>query len=311
MSSALFASPIDARTAPTAVLRAFGEAFRREVGAEVGEAGGDARSGRARTPTPTRRDCRSSRRGARRSRGAARVSTSEYGIGVPVRSQTLNATAPPHRASIARSVDADERRAVGVAKGAQVVDEIARELRHVRGQPRHPDFVEQIEAGVERGDAEEVRRAVFEAFVARAKEMRVGGDGCVHHRSAGEPRAAQTRQRVAPRDQRAEAGRIAEEFVERERREIGRTAAQAQRVTRDERRDVEQDVEAEGARFRDEIERMLDAGEIRLRRKRDQPFPMQRRLGEQQLRIEQAQIGDRAAGSERARRRAARIRGCR
>lgn len=128
-------------------------------------------------------------------------------------------------------------------------------------------------------------------FVTLAKTMRVGGDGRVHHRSAGEPRTAQTRQRVAPRHERAEAGRISEEFVERERREISRTSPQAQRVTRDERGGVEQNVEAEGARFRDEIERMLHAGKIRLRRKRHQPFPIQRRLGQQQLRVQQKQLG--------------------
>src|SRR5205807_30381 len=82
-----------------------------------------------------------------------------------------------------------------------------------------------------RGDGEKVRRAVCEAVVMQTKKMGIGGNGRVYDRSAGEPRTVQTRQRIAPRHERAEAGRIAEEFVERERREIGGTSAKTQRVT--------------------------------------------------------------------------------
>ena len=181
----------------------------------------------------------------------ARASTSAYGIGVPSRSQTLNAIGAAAVASIARAVDAHERRAVARGEASRSSSIKSR--------------VSACTCAVRRGIPTSSSRSNPASSAAMPRksgvpssnpswrgrrQMRVGGDRRVQHRSAGEPRAAQARQRVAPRDQRADAGRIAEEFVERERREVGRDIAKAERVARHERRDVEQNVEAEGVRVR-------------------------------------------------------------
>ena len=136
------------------------------------------------------------------------------------------------------AVDACERDTVRVAQRGELAEEERRELHDVRGKQRHADFVEQRETGGERSDAKEVLRAVFETFVVRAQAMRIALNRCVGDRSSCEPWPAKTRERVVPRDERAEAGRIAEELVERERGEIGGAVAETERVTRRERRGV-------------------------------------------------------------------------
>ena len=103
--------------------------------------------------------------------------------------------------------------------------------------------------------------------------MAVRGDGRVNERAAGEPRPAQAGQRVAARDEGAESGGIAEEFVERERGKVGGTVAQAQRVAGSECRDVHQHVEPSRLRLGDERQRMPHAREVRLRRKGEQSRP--------------------------------------
>src|SRR5947209_11256397 len=95
MSSALLASPIETRTAPTAVsvhsakrsgvkslLR-----FARQAATRIASSAKAASDAPGLQKQPPRTDTLARR---------ARVSTSEYAIGVPLRSQTLNATAPPH-----------------------------------------------------------------------------------------------------------------------------------------------------------------------------------------------------------------------
>ena len=65
---------------------------------------------------------------------------------------------------------------------------------------------------------------------SKAEAVRVRVDRGVEDRASGEPRALQSRQCVATRDQRAQSGRIAEEFVERERDKVRGRLAQAERV---------------------------------------------------------------------------------
>ena len=172
----------------------------------------------------------------------------------------------------------------------QRVKERARQRRDVFGDTRELHFLEQVEAGVERGDAEEVRRAVLERFVARAEAVRVDRGRHVEHRAAGEPRAAQFGERVAPRDERAEAGRIAEEFVERERGEVGEAVAQRDRLARRECGDVEQHVESVRVRMLDERERVPHAGEVRLRGKGEKAAVARRFVRDDRLRAGEAEL---------------------
>ena len=101
------------------------------------------------------------------------------------------------------------------------------QLADVGGEAKHFHFIEQGETGFEGGDAEEVRGAVFEGLVSGFELVRAVGDGDVFDRAAGEPGAAQFRERVVARDQGADAGGVAEEFVERERDIIDGTLAKA------------------------------------------------------------------------------------
>ena len=93
-----------------------------------------------------------------------------------------------------------------------------------------------------RSDSEEVEGAVFEGFMARAQTMRVR----LH------------------RDQCAEAGRIAEEFVERERGKVRLALAKAESVARRECGNFEQHIESAVVRFFDKRERVPNSGEVRL-----------------------------------------------
>jgi hypothetical protein len=75
-----------------------------------------------------------------------------------------------------------------------------------RWQARHGDFVEQREARLQCGDAEEVGRAVFEAVRTPAQPMAQRVDRRVEHCAAREPRSLETLERFAARDERAQAG---------------------------------------------------------------------------------------------------------
>jgi hypothetical protein len=73
----------------------------------------------------------------------------------------------------------------------------------VRGEAGHAHSFEEVEAGAEGGDGQEVRGAVFEGFVAGAEAVGVGGHGRIEHGSAREPGALQPGQGVAAGDERA------------------------------------------------------------------------------------------------------------
>ena len=70
---------------------------------------------------------------------------------------------------------------------------------------------------------------------------------------------------VAPGEQRADAGRVAEHLVEGDRDEVGLPGREVEPTRRHERGAVEQHVPAPLLRRRDPLERVLDAGEVRLR----------------------------------------------
>src|SRR5712671_3911926 len=94
MSAALFAMPIDARTAPTAVLVHSAKRsgvksaprVSRQVAIRLASSAKAASEAPGLQKQPPRRETLAR---------LARASTTVYGIGVPPRSQTLKATAPP------------------------------------------------------------------------------------------------------------------------------------------------------------------------------------------------------------------------
>src|SRR5947209_11158024 len=94
MSSPLFANPIEARTAPTAVLehsaKRSGVKFEPRVARQAAMRVGSSAKADSDAPGLQKQPPRSETFARR-----TRVSTRAYGIGVPVRSQTLNAIAPP------------------------------------------------------------------------------------------------------------------------------------------------------------------------------------------------------------------------
>ena len=87
-----------------------------------------------------------------------------------------------------------------------------------------------------------------------------------HDRAAGEPRSLELGERVAAREQAADAGRPAEHLVERERDEVRMPDAQVEPVGRDVGGGVEQHVPAVRVGLLDPLQRVLDAGEVRLGR---------------------------------------------
>jgi hypothetical protein len=99
-------------------------------------------------------------------------------------------------------------------------------------------------------------------------------------RAAGEPRPLELGERVRAGDQAADAGRPAEHLVEGERDVVGVPAAEVEPVGRHVRRRVEQDVPAVCVRLLDPVERVLDAGEVRLRGIGEQVVVIAGRLGQ-------------------------------
>ena len=140
---------------------------------------------------------------------------------------------------------------------------------------------------------------------ARRQHVPLSLHGGEVHRAAGEPRAAQAGQRVVADQQTADAGRIAEHLVERDRDEVRPHHAQIEAVGRHERRRVEQHVPAARVRRLDEAQRMLDARrnstapETRTGwRARDRPAPEARSVAgdvDAQLRHGQRRVVDRRA----------------
>ena len=84
-------------------------------------------------------------------------------------------------------------------------------------------------------------------------------------RAAGEPRPAQQRQRVLAHQQRADTRRIAEHLVEGQRHEVRPHLAQIERVGRHESCSIQHHAPARGLGLADDLQRMLDAREVRLR----------------------------------------------
>lgn len=120
------------------------------------------------------------------------------------------------------------------------------------------------QAQVVDGAVLEGRDSVFQVVPALTLD-RHDADG-----AAGEPGTAQPRQHLSPHDQCADAGRIAEDLVERQRHQVGLDHAQVESIGGHESRTVQQDVPAEILRLGHQLERMLHTGEIRLRREGEQ-----------------------------------------
>ena len=122
-----------------------------------------------------------------------------------------------------------------------------------------------------RRQVEIVDGAILEASLARDQVVpafalhRGNGD-----RAAGKPGPVQFRQRAAPGDQAADAGRIAKNLVEGERHKVGLDSAQVEPVGRREGRAVEQYIPALRLCVRHPFQRMLHAAEVGLGRKSQQ-----------------------------------------
>src|SRR4051812_41462320 len=112
-------------------------------------------------------------------------------------------------------------------------------------------------------------------------------------RAAAEPRALEPRKRVSPREQRAEAGRVAEQLVEGHRDEVGPPDAEVQPAGRQECGGIDYHVPPALLREGDPLERMLDAGEVGLRRVGEEVVPVRARVVEVALEqpVGNAEIG--------------------
>ena len=177
-----------------------------------------------------------------------------------------------------------------------------------------PDPVEEAQADLDRGQVEVVDGAVLEVRGAGGEVVVLALDERGDDRAAGEPRPLELGERVPAREQAADAGRPAEHLVERQRDEVGVPAAEVEPVGRHVGGGVEQDVPAVLVRLLDPLQRVLDAGEVRLRRIGEQVVVVARGLGQiaRQQALVDAQVGRDAGHVASSRRRGrARTRGCR
>src|SRR5688500_4579629 len=95
-------------------------------------------------------------------------------------------------------------------------------------------------------------------------------DRCPPHSAAREPGPAQFGQRVLPRDEGADAGRVSGDLVKREGEEVRLHFVESKLRRRKEGGGVEQYAPALPARLVDQPEWMTHTGEVRLRWKRQQ-----------------------------------------
>src|SRR3954465_10629705 len=100
--------------------------------------------------------------------------------------------------------------------------------------------------------------------------MRAPLDAREVHRAASKQGTTKPIERAVAREEAADAGGVAEHLVEGHRDEVWLDRAEIQAGRRDERRGIEQDEPAGALSLRDELQWMLHAGEVRLRRERKQ-----------------------------------------
>ena len=155
----------------------------------------------------------------------------------------------------------------------QLGEEHGGQPSHVRVDAIHADAFQQVEAGLEGGDAVVVRRPVLEGIDRGAQLVRLVLHRDPIHGATGKPRAAQLRQRPAPRDQRADAGGDAEQLVERDGDEVGAHGAKIEAARRDVRGRIEQHRIAQLLRIGDERQWVPPAREVGLRRKGEEAGP--------------------------------------
>ena len=178
----------------------------------------------------------------------------------------LNEIVRPAAVPRRRPVDARGRAAVGVPQSLQRIEQPGAERLHPPRDRVDADPLDVAQADLDRRDAEVVDRAVLEQRVAGERHDHVALDVRGDHRAAAEPGALQPLERLAPREQRAEAGRVAEHLVEGDRDEVGLPRRQVEPARRHERGAVDDHVPAPLLGRRDPLQRVLDAGEVRLRR---------------------------------------------
>ncbi len=168
-------------------------------------------------------------------------------------------------------VDPRHRLAVAVAQRSEPVEEPAGQAHHPLVDQVDPDAVDPGQPGLQIGYLQEAERAVLEPGLARGQRVPVALHAGQVHRPAGEPGTPQPPQRLPPRDQAADAGRVAEHLVPADRHEIGLDHGQVQPVRRHVGGRVQQDVVAMLVRRLYPAQRMLHPAEVALRRVGQQP----------------------------------------
>ncbi len=178
----------------------------------------------------------------------------------------LNEIVPPRPLPRRRPVHARGRAAVGMPQPLQ-------RFEHPRAEPLDPprdgvdaDALDVAQADLDRRDAEVVDGAVLEQRVAGERHDHVALDVRGDHRAAAEPGTLQPVEGRAPGDQRADPRRVAEHLVEGDRDEVRLPDREVEPARRYERGAVEDHVPAPLVGRLDPLERMLDAGEVGLRR---------------------------------------------
>ena len=132
------------------------------------------------------------------------------------------------------------------------------------------DAIDVSQSGHDGREVEVVDRAVLERRLVGVEVVTIAGDRCHGHRPSREPWAGQALEPVAPDQQAPDARGEAEDLVEGHDDEIGPKVTDIEAVGRSERRGVDEDVPPVVVRLVDQIEGVLHAGVVGLRRKGEQ-----------------------------------------
>ena len=180
----------------------------------------------------------------------------------------------------ARTVDDCPARPVGVLQRTQHVEQPRAERGDAGVDRLNADALEEVQADLDRRQVQVVDRAVLEMGCAwrRLEPLTLHERG--DDRPAREPRPLELRQCVSPREQAADARWPAEHLVERNRHEVRMPATEVKPVRRYVRGGVQQHIPAVRLRLPDPFERVLDAGEVRLRGVREQVVVIADRVGQ-------------------------------
>ncbi len=178
----------------------------------------------------------------------------------------LNAMVPPRsRVSVGPWIHTAGA-PVGTPNRRQAVERLRGERGDVRVDRLPAEPFDHLQRRGHAAPRQKVAGAVLESLRSGLELVAIGEHGHELDGAARERRTDQRSERLMPADERADSRGVARNLVDRERDEVGPDVAQRYRIRGQEGGGIEQHRIPAPLRFVNPVERVTDAGEVRLRR---------------------------------------------